>query len=164
MFVSSGQDALSRVDAMQKQIEAREHNDRGGQLMMQGRYAAAAKEFRRAIEANPLNATAHSNLGLALYKQRRLKEAISWLEKALAIDPRLEGVPEALVQYKAEAKKKLFNARRLPIAVPLLLVGAYLLLPTLGIAKPPVWLLVIVLIGAVMASVFISRHLTKQKQ
>ena len=116
-FMSFSQDAAALLrdatDAMLKQKKANEHNDSGGRLMMQGHYAEGEKEFRQAIEANPLNATAHSNLGVALYKQGRLEEAIPWLEKALSINPRLDGVPLALAQYKAEAKEKLSTSRRI---------------------------------------------------
>jgi tetratricopeptide (TPR) repeat protein len=103
MFLSSSGDAPSLLSSMQQQLQAKEHNDRGGQLMMQGRYAEAEREFRQAVEANPLNATAHSNTGLALFQQGRPEEAIPWLEKALKINPRLGGVPEALAEYKAVA-------------------------------------------------------------
>lgn len=111
-FLSSGQDALSALDAMKKQGEAKEHNDRGGQYFQQGRYKEAEAEFRKAIEANPFNATANGNLGNALYKQGQLEEAITWLEKALSINPRLGGVPEALAKYKAEAEEKLSASKK----------------------------------------------------
>lgn len=92
------------ADAILKQIKAREHNDRGGQFMMQGNYIEAEKEFRQAVESNPLNAAAHSNVGLSLYKQGQIEEAIPWLEKALSINPRHEGAREALAKWKTESK------------------------------------------------------------
>lgn len=105
-FLSRGQDALSSLDAMKKQAAAKEHNDRGAQLMRKGYYEEAEKEFRQGIEANPFNGTAYSNLGFALQRQGKLEDAIPLMEKALSLHPGLEGVPEALAQYKAEAQKK----------------------------------------------------------
>jgi len=103
----SGQDALPMLDAMQKQAEAVQHVDRGSQFVMQGHYAEAERELRRAIEINPMNATAHGNMGGVFLRQGQPEEAIPWLEKALELNPRLEGVPQALAQARAAAKKKL---------------------------------------------------------
>lgn len=45
------------------------HNNLGYNLMMQGRKADAAEEFRRALDLNPSSETARNNLGLALGDQ-----------------------------------------------------------------------------------------------
>lgn len=100
----SGQDALSMLDAMQKQDEAKQYVDRGAQFFMQGRYAEAEKELKIAIKINPMNATAYGNIGGIFLKQGRYEEAIPYLEKALELNPRLEGVPQALSQAKNKGK------------------------------------------------------------
>jgi tetratricopeptide (TPR) repeat protein len=59
------------------------------------RFAAAATEFRKAVEADPSSAAAHYYLGYALYKQAEGKrrnapgktEALEEFSKAFAIDP-----------------------------------------------------------------------------
>ncbi len=108
MFVQalSAQDALSALDAMQSQAEAAQHVDRSVQLILQGRYAEAESELKNAIKINPMNATAHGNMGSVFLRQGRPEEAIPWLEKALELNPRLEGVPEALAQARAAVKPK----------------------------------------------------------
>jgi tetratricopeptide (TPR) repeat protein len=98
-------DALSMLDAMQKQSDARQHVDRGAELARQGRFAEAEKKLRQAIEINPLNATAHGNLGGVYLRRGMPEEAIPWLEKALELNPYLEGIPEALTQARAAAKR-----------------------------------------------------------
>ena len=105
-FLSSGPDAMAVFDAMEKKAEAKKHNDLGGQLFQQGHYAEAEAECKKAVEANPYNATAYSNVGFAISKQGRLEESIPWLEKALSINPRLEGASEGLVKIKAEIARK----------------------------------------------------------
>ena len=107
MQAGSGPDALPILDAMQKQAEAAQYVDRGAQFIMQGRYAEAERELKKAIEINPMNATAHGNMGGVFLRQGQPYEAIPWIEKALELDPRLEGVPQALAQARAMALKKL---------------------------------------------------------
>jgi tetratricopeptide (TPR) repeat protein len=50
-------------------------------------YGQAVECFRKAIELDPSNANAHSNLGTALNHQEKWPEAIDACKKALAIDP-----------------------------------------------------------------------------
>jgi WD40 repeat protein len=110
----SGNDALSLLDSMQKQAEAAEHVDRGAQLIMQGRYAEAESELKKAIEINPLNATAHGNMGGIFIQQGMPEKAIPWLEKALQINPHLEGIPQALAQARTAVKQ---TGRPAPVPV-----------------------------------------------
>lgn len=102
----SAQDALSLLDNMKGQQEAKEHVDRGARLFMQGKYDEAISECRKAIDINPMNATAHGNLGNALIHQGKVSEAIPWLEKALELNPNLEGVPAALAHAKSVGSAK----------------------------------------------------------
>lgn len=104
-FSAGSDDAISMIDAMQKQAEAAKHVDRGAQLILQENYTDAINELRLAIEMNPFNATAHGNMGDIYLRQKLFNEAIPWLEKALELNPHLEGVPQALAQAKSMAKK-----------------------------------------------------------
>ena len=88
-----------------KQEESAKHTTRGAQLIKQGKFAEAEKELRKAIELNPMNATAHGNLGGLLFKQNKPEDAIPWLEKALELDPLLEGVDWALAKARAIVNK-----------------------------------------------------------
>ncbi len=99
-FISSysADDVSSLFDSMMNRGDAKKHVDRGAHFFEEGHYDEAISEYKIAIEINPLNATAHSNIRGALLKQEKTKEAIPWLEKALEINPDLEGVTEALIE------------------------------------------------------------------
>jgi tetratricopeptide (TPR) repeat protein len=60
---------------------------KGRYLIEQNQLAEAENILRIAIPLNWSNATAHLNLGFALFKQDRIDEAISQYERAIAIDP-----------------------------------------------------------------------------
>lgn len=105
MLAGSAADALSMLDVMQRQAEAAEHVNRSAEFAGQGRYAEAKRELNEAIRINPLNATAHGNMGGVCLKQGRPDEAVMWLEKALKLNPRLEGVPQALAQARAKVRR-----------------------------------------------------------
>ena len=53
------------------------YNNLGYNLLLQGKAEAAAAEFRNAIKADPLSIIAHNNLGDALAKQARFREALA---------------------------------------------------------------------------------------
>jgi tetratricopeptide (TPR) repeat protein len=91
---------------MRRQLEAKQHVDRGGQFILEGRYGQAETELRTAIEINPFNATAHANMGDVFSRQGRYTEAIPWFEKALELNPLIDGVPEALARARAAAKNE----------------------------------------------------------
>lgn len=74
----------------------------GDELIKQGRYAEAERNLKKAIELNPFNETAYANMGGVFFFQKQYGKAIPWFEKALNINPRIEGVPEALAQARAE--------------------------------------------------------------
>jgi HEAT repeat protein len=102
LFWKAGTDeeAIAVLSDMKKQLEASEHVDCGGLLFLQGRYVEAELEFKKAIEINSMNATAHSNIGNIYMTKRRPKDAIPWLEKALELNPYLEGVSDALTEAR----------------------------------------------------------------
>lgn len=106
LSVGSADDPASSLVAMQRQMEAKQHVDRGGQLILQGHHGQAEAELRKAIEINPFNATAHANIGNVFIRQERYMEAIPWLEKALELNPWIDGVPEALVRAREAAQNE----------------------------------------------------------
>jgi protein O-GlcNAc transferase len=59
----------------------------GEKLLARKQYAAAEKELRRAIEADPSSPRAHGNLALALMPQHKLTEAVSEARIAAAFGP-----------------------------------------------------------------------------
>lgn len=101
-FIQAGsaEDQLSWNDAMANQTKASKLVDQSVKLIMESKYKKAEKVLKKAIEINPYNATAHGNMGGIFLRQGRPKEAIPWLEKALELNPNIEGVPEALQQAK----------------------------------------------------------------
>lgn len=54
-----------------------------------GNYEAAMRLIKRALLANPLIASVHSNLASLLMELKRFKEAIASCDKAIELDPRL---------------------------------------------------------------------------
>jgi len=80
---------LEAIDFMDnRQKLAGLHVDRGAILAQQGHLDAAMDEYRKALQANPWNATAYQNIGTALWRLGDLAKALLWYEKALEIDPR----------------------------------------------------------------------------
>jgi len=80
--------------------------NRGVQLFKQGRFAEAESLYRKATKVSPENAVAHSNLGHVLLKQGKVEEAIPCLEKAPALDPHIEGVPQVLKDARLVLENK----------------------------------------------------------
>jgi tetratricopeptide (TPR) repeat protein len=50
-------------------------------------FAGAERQCRKALELNPRNAEVHCNLGLALYQQGKLDEAMKHLSESVRLDP-----------------------------------------------------------------------------
>ena len=102
----SAEDALSALDTIKHQSEAAQHVDKSAELFITGRFEEAKKELETALKLNPMNPTAHGNMGVILLKQGKAKEAIPWLEKALQLNPDLEGIPQALSEAKSVTKSE----------------------------------------------------------
>jgi len=66
---------------------AREHNNRGALLHLEGKLDEARGAYEAALAADPNNATATNNLGYLLAQQGRLEEAIEYYQRALELDP-----------------------------------------------------------------------------
>src|SRR5205823_1282725 len=76
------------IDGLQQLIKGeRIHLIRGRLALEARRYAEAANEFRKAIEAKPDSLSAHINLGAALTQTGDLQGASAQFEEALRIDP-----------------------------------------------------------------------------
>ncbi len=61
--------------------------DAASALMTQNRFEEAAAEWRRALELQPDEASAHYNLGLCLFQSGRTADAIAHYARALEISP-----------------------------------------------------------------------------
>ena len=61
----------------------------GAALYTKGQYEDAIKIYREGIEVNPLFASLHYSLGLALEQQKRTAEAEAELALAAKIDPKV---------------------------------------------------------------------------
>lgn len=59
----------------------------GGVRFQDGRFEEAETLYRKAVELAPNNPRALYNLGLVLVRQGRSREAVVWLERALAVNP-----------------------------------------------------------------------------
>lgn len=78
----------------------------GASQLRAGRFAEAAAAYEKAIAADPANAMAHLDLGLARFRQDDVAGAIAAVEQAAALDPRgNEGakVYQALGVYRQAA-------------------------------------------------------------
>jgi tetratricopeptide (TPR) repeat protein/DNA-directed RNA polymerase subunit RPC12/RpoP len=102
LVASIPQDELPGI--LSKQSEARALVDQSMPLMQQGRFAEAETILRRAQEINPYNACAFGNMGGVFFLQEKFAEAIPWLEKALSLDPTLEGIPGHLATAKQNTR------------------------------------------------------------
>ena len=68
----------------------------GNAYTIAGRYAEGAAAFRRLIAADPANAIAYENLGMAQFQAKDVKGAEASLRRAIEIDPSLAGAYTAL--------------------------------------------------------------------
>jgi superkiller protein 3 len=62
------------------------HHNLGASLLRRGEPAAAEAHFRAALERKP-SAPTYAGLGLALYQQGQVDEAIASLQDGIAADP-----------------------------------------------------------------------------
>lgn len=69
-----------------------------------GQYAEAAREFKRALEREPLNAKAHFDLATCEVHLHRPDEAISELQAALALEPWYTRAAELLADVYVQKK------------------------------------------------------------
>jgi tetratricopeptide (TPR) repeat protein len=84
--------AIAAYEAARADLEGNDVvlNNLGYAHLQVGRLDRALDVLRAAVEANPENARAHLNLGLAQYGSNRFSEAVASFDRALALDPTLE--------------------------------------------------------------------------
>ncbi len=82
---------------------AAERVDQAAELFLQGKHSAARQELEAALRINPRNATAHGNLGYIYLTLREPERAIPYLERALELEPDLEGITDALANARTAA-------------------------------------------------------------
>lgn len=83
-------------------IEARKRFEEGEKLVLQGKWEAAASEFRKVIALAPEHPSAHAQLGYALYRLRRYDQAIEALTRATEIADAFEPNFYLGMIYKAQ--------------------------------------------------------------
>src|SRR5580692_5795548 len=77
---------------------AQQLNSEGIRLMQQNRLAEAEVQFRQAVQADPANIEAVTNLGVAIFKQGRFAESIPFFEQAVARSPQQAALYNDLAQ------------------------------------------------------------------
>lgn len=142
----SGEEALPMLDAMKKQAEAARLVDQGARSIMTGAYDEAEGTLTAALAINPMNATAHGNMGAIHLRRGRPDAAIPWLEKALELNPGLEGIPQALSEARAARQAEEAAATKSPASeAPITEISAkqgkiagWLLLPAIALCVQPI--------------------------
>ncbi|MCK5688492.1 response regulator [Myxococcota bacterium] len=61
---------------------------KGRKFYKRGKYTAAIAEFKKALEIEPKNPRVHTGLGSAYFDADKLKDALTHLNKAIALNPR----------------------------------------------------------------------------
>ena len=91
--------------AAEKRAEANIYFDQGKGLQDQENYKEAARQYEKAVKADPNYAEAHSNLGFSYRKQGKFDKAVRSYKKAIALDPKLAEAHEYLGEAYAEMGK-----------------------------------------------------------
>jgi tetratricopeptide (TPR) repeat protein len=98
-------DGVDRVlSGYQKQAKSAEIVDEAVGYFQQGKHERAIAVLKEAIRMNPNNATAHGNIGFILSSIGKSAEAIPYLERALELNPHLEGIPEVLIRARRQVE------------------------------------------------------------
>jgi tetratricopeptide (TPR) repeat protein len=91
--------------AAEKRAEANIYFDQGKGLQDQENHKEAARQYEKAVKADPNYAEAHSNLGFSYRKQGKFDKAVRSYKKAIALDPKLAEAHEYLGEAYAEMGK-----------------------------------------------------------
>jgi Flp pilus assembly protein TadD len=94
--------AEQRLSKTDPRTHAQFHADRGHQLLRQGFWLEAEREFRESIALNASNAEAHAGLASVLESGNHLPEARSEADEAIRLHPSAEAF---LVQAKLELRE-----------------------------------------------------------
>ncbi len=84
-FVNIPPDGLLKIDT--PAADFYRVYDEAAELAVKGKHDAALVEWRKAVQLNPEDARARTNLGVSLAKLGKPSEALPQFEKALALDP-----------------------------------------------------------------------------
>jgi protein O-GlcNAc transferase len=99
---------LSSAAGAAGQIAAREALQQAATLVQQGRLDEAERLARGALNDPQAQAVAYSVLGTIRFQQKRLADSATFLEKAIALEPKLVGAHLSLAQiYILQAKPEL---------------------------------------------------------
>lgn len=79
---------VQRALVAERPADSTAENDLGNLLVLADEMAAAEQAYRRAIELDSENASAHFNLGLLLQQLGERKEALAQFKRTLELDPR----------------------------------------------------------------------------
>ena len=77
---------------------AQQLNAEGIRLMQAEKPAEAEAQFRQAVQADPANVEAVTNLGVAIFKQGRIADSIPFFEQAVARQPQEAALHNDLAQ------------------------------------------------------------------
>jgi superkiller protein 3 len=80
------------------------HYNLAASLARSGEYTAAERHFRAALEVTP-SAPTHTGLGIVLYHQGRVDEAIASLNHAIEMDPKYPAAYDRLAAIRVEQGK-----------------------------------------------------------
>ncbi len=102
------QAAVTTVRPPAKSKGARAYDlDRAGlELYREKQYAAAEEKFRAAVDLKPGDAVLMNNLGYIYYVMGRYDDALPWLEKTLAADPKRKEAHENIAELFLKLGRK----------------------------------------------------------
>lgn len=104
----SNQRSMSCDEALKgisNQVKARDLVNDGARLFQEGDFDGAELKYKEALATDPQNAVARCNIGHIYFKKKQFAAAIPWLEKALVLDPSINGATECLRACKVEVNK-----------------------------------------------------------
>jgi protein O-GlcNAc transferase len=116
LLLSSAAGAFAQGDARRStpgqgvpsNVEGREALQRAATLVQQGRLDEAERVARSALTDPQAQAVAYSVLGTIKFQQNRLADSASFLEKAIALEPKLVGAHLSLAEvYTLQGKPEL---------------------------------------------------------
>ena len=90
--------SVTEIETLSKSVQC---GQRGDQAAKEGNLAEAMQHYRDAFELNPYNDLALMSYGVALAHQGQLREGITWVQKAVKVNPSSERAKQNLKAMKA---------------------------------------------------------------
>ncbi len=103
--------AAAAAHASPVRSKAADQLEFGVQMALKGSWREAAFRFEKAIKADPDNAFAHNNLGVALESVGEFEKAAAAYERALQLDPRNEKIRENRERLQAYVASRAAHAK-----------------------------------------------------